>query len=140
MAKRVFRSVKKVSGGGKKNFRAWKDWAEDDYVIGKYVDHYTDQYQKESRVIQVEDAGFKKSKEAQAIIGKPLVLNGNGMLDKAFEEIETGTYVQVTYKGMGEMEKGKYKGKEAHVVEVEIVEPDEDDSDDESEDDEDGIL
>lgn len=133
MAKRVFRKGKKLSGG-QKNFRRWADWAEGDYVIGKYVGTHTDQYDKECMMLEVADAQFKRKKEGDALIGKVIVLNAAGQLNKAMEQMEEGQMVQVTYQGTSTIEKGKYKGKDAHVIEVDLVE-EEGDEDEETDDD-----
>lgn len=132
-AKRVFKKKKKLSGGPK-NFRKWADWDEGDYVIGKYVGTHTDQYDKECMKLEVADAEFRKKAEAKKLIGKVMVLNAAGQLNKAMEEMEEGQMIQVTYQGTSTIEKGKYKGKDAHVIEVDTVE--EDDGSEESEEEE----
>ena len=130
--KRVFKTVRKVSGV-RKAFRAWKDWEEGDVVIGTYMGQHEDNYDKSNPYIKVEDAQFADD-SGEEFFEKNLVLNSTGMLDKAFEEIEEGQLVQVTYMGMQEIEKGKYAGKNSHVIEVALVT--EDDGEEDSEDEE----
>ena len=130
-AKRVFKKKKKISGGGPKNFRKWADWSEGDFVIGTFVGTHTDQYDKENMILEVHDAGFRKPKEAKAIIGQRLILNAAGQLTKAMESLSEGDMIQVTYGGTATIEKGKYKGKDAHVLDIDLVE-------EEGEEDEDG--
>lgn len=133
MAKRKFRTKRKVSGG-QKIYKPWKEFVEGDWIVGEYVGTHKDQYNKICRIIKVEDAQFSDGFEEKCI-GKNLVLNSNGMLDKAFEEnaedLDTGAIIQVTYNGTSTIEKGKYAGKEAHLVEIDIVEEDVDEYEDE---------
>lgn len=81
-----------------------------------------DNYEKPNWLIEVEEAVFADEDEAEKLIGKQIGLNSNGQLDKAMEKVEEGQYVQVTYNGKSEIEKGKYAGKEAHLVGVDLVE------------------
>lgn len=46
--------------------------------------------------------------------GRKLGLTGNANLDRAFEQIRKGWYVQVTYKGMTTLQNGNFKGSECH--------------------------
>jgi hypothetical protein len=134
--KRVFRSKKKISGT-RGTFRKWSEWEVDDYVIGEYLRSSEDQYGNPAWTIKVLDAELADKKFAKTIIDQNLVLNSAGQLNKAMEKVEEGQIVKVTYLGTEKMEKGKYKGKEAHLHEVEIMEidgeddePEEDDGDD----------
>lgn len=143
MAKRQFVTKKKISGG-RKEFRPWKEWKAGDFVIGEYIGEHEDGYQNICRVVKVVEANFQgKPKSSKAIVDKNLVLNSAGMLDKAFDEneIEFGQIVKVTYNGTNEIEKGKYKGKESHTFDIELLEdedePSEDDIEDEDESDDD---
>ncbi len=144
--KRVFKSKKKLSST-RAVYRPWRDWEVGDYLIGVYKGSQIDNYEKSNWLIEVEEAVFvKDKKDAKALVGKVIGLNSNGKLDKAMESAVVGQILQVTYNGMSEIEKGKYKGKEAHDVEVELmmvegededeeVDEDEDDSDDSDDDD-----
>lgn len=140
-AKRVFKKTKKMSGGPK-TFRAWKEWTVGDYVIGKYVGTHEDQYQKTCRIIGVVDGEFAKKGAFKKINGQNLVLNAAGQLDAAFEDkngnakISEGEMVQIMYNGTSQITKGKYAGKDAHLIEVDLVE-EEGDEDEEEEIDED---
>jgi hypothetical protein len=139
-AKRTFRTTKKLSGGPK-NFRKWSDWEVGDIVIGTFKGTHTDQYDKECMILEVEDAQFANKKEAKQLIGKNLVLNAAGQLNKAMEKMEEGQIIQVTYNGTSRIEKGKYQGKDAHVIDVDLLEEDngETQDDEESYDDEDEV-
>jgi hypothetical protein len=138
MAKRVFKKTKKMSGGPK-TFRAWKEWAVGDYVIGKYVGTHEDQYQKTCRIIEIVDGEFAKKGAFKKVAGQNLVLNAAGQIDAAFEDkngnpkIAEGEMVQVMYNGTSQITKGKFAGKDAHLIEVDLVE----EEGDESEEDED---
>ncbi len=120
-AKRVFKSKKKLSGG-KCTYRAWGDWEVGDLIIGKYKGSKLDQYKKPNWLVEVVDAQFIKHKEGKKLIGQVLGLNSNGQLDKAMENVSEGDMIQVCYNGMSEITKGKFAGKDAHQVEVDLVE------------------
>lgn len=129
MAKRVFKTTKKLSGT-RCSYRKWDEWEIGDCVIGKYVGMKIDQYEKPGWQILVEDAQFTKHKEGEALKGKTLQLNSSGQLNKAMEDVEEGQWLQITYNGTAQIEKGKFKGKDAHLVEVDLLEEDTGDEDD----------
>jgi len=140
-AKRVFKSKKKLSGS-RCTYRAWKNWAVGDYLIGKYVGSKTDNYDKPNWMVEVVEASFSKKKESKELIGQIIGLNSAGQFDKAMEKVAEGELVQVMYNGMGEIEKGKYAGKDAHSIEVDLVTEDGDDdsdSDEYEDEDEEGL-
>jgi hypothetical protein len=118
--KRVFKT-KRVLSGMQKVFRKWGDWEVDDFVVGKFIATHEDNYDKTNYVIEVIAAEFQDG-SGEEFLGKNLVLNSSGTLNKAFEEIQTGEFVQVTYLGKSEITKGKYAGKEAHNMEIIVVE------------------
>ena len=118
--KRVFKQ-KRVLSGMSKVFRKWGDWDTDDQVVGKFVATHEDNYDKTNYVIEVIQAEFADD-SGEEFTGKNLVLNSSGTIDKAFEEVTVGEFVQVTYLGKSEILKGKYAGKEAHNMEVIVIE------------------
>lgn len=138
MAKRVFKTTKKLSGA-KTAYRPWKEWEVGDIMIGKFLSTRTDNYDKPNYMFEVEDAQFTDFKLAKKLIGENLTLNSNGQLDKAMENVEEGSMVQVTYNGTSTIEKGKYAGKEAHSVEVDLVVEDDGTEEEVDEDEEDDI-
>jgi hypothetical protein len=119
---RVFKPTRKL-GGGQKMYRKWEEYEVGDVLIGRYVDTHTDQYKKVCPVIEVIDAQFK-DKSGTKYIGKNLVLNAAGMLNKAIEKAEKGQLLQFTYNGQSTIEKGPYAGKESHLIQTDIVEED----------------
>lgn len=121
-AKRTYVTKRKL-GGVPMNFRKWEEYKEGDIVIGKYVDTHQDQYENDCPVIEVLEAFFK-DKSGDKLVGKNLVLNSCGSVDKAFKKAALGDIVQVTYTGKGVIERGKYAGKDAHSVVIEQVEED----------------
>lgn len=126
MAKRVFKEKRKLSRGPT-TFRKWGDWEEGDVLIGEFVSESTDRYGKPAWTIKVIDAQFSNKKDAKKLEGQNITLNSNGQLDKALEEVEVGTLLQITYNGMAEMTGGPFKGKDAHLVDVtELTEGDDD--------------
>lgn len=130
MAKRVFKSKKKLSGG-RCTYRAWKEWDVGDYIIGKFKGSKTDNYDKPNWLVEVVDAAFVEHKLARKLIGQTIGLNSSGQLNKAMEKVEEGDLIQVMYNGTSEIEKGKYAGKDAHLIEVDLVQEDVDEDDDE---------
>lgn len=138
--KRVFKSKKKLSGG-RATYRAWKEWEMGDLIIGKYKGQREDNYDKPNWLVEVIDAQFSDTKAAKKLIGQTIGLNSNGQLNKAMEKgieteaiVEGETILQVLYNGTSEIEKGKYAGKDAHLVEVDVVEEDDGSEEEESED------
>jgi hypothetical protein len=118
--KRKFKVTKRLSGVPK-NFRKWGDWKEGDLVIGKFSGTHEDQFEKVCMMLEVEDAQFANKREAEKLIGKTLVLNNAGQINKVLETIELGQWVQVIYNGMATIEKGRYKGKDSHLIEVDLL-------------------
>lgn len=120
MAKRTWSTVQKLTIN--KMYRKWEDYTVGDIVIGKLVGYHTDQYQKQCPIVEVLDCQFKK--DASKYQGKSLVLNSCGMLNKNLEQanVQLGQIIQVEYKGTAEIEKGKFAGKDAHVLDIQLVE------------------
>ena len=128
MAKRQL--VKKQSLTLNKTFRQYVDWEEGDIVVGKIVGQHKDNYEKQCAVIEVESSFFKGEKD-DSLAGKNLVLNTCGSLTKALvdggiydedsEKFVMGTILQVEYKGKVKIVKGTHKGKDAHVVNVDVM-------------------
>lgn len=104
-------NFRKTSG---RKYRKWKDWEEGDTFIGEFIETYIDDYDKNAYVFKCleSDFGWKE--------GETVVLNANGALEYNLAGISRGTIVQVVYEGVGIGEKGKYKGKEFHKLEVAI--------------------
>lgn len=118
--------VVRKSLNGPKVFRKWSEYSTGDILIGKFVGKHEDQtYNKTHWIVKVEEAFTKE--DPDKLIGKDVVLNACGSLDKAMEQVEEGQIIQVEYMGMEEMSKGKYAGKEAHLVKVDLVEEEEED-------------
>lgn len=132
MAKRKF--VVKRQLTVQKTYRKWEEWDNGDIVIGELVGMHKDQYGKECPIVKVEDAFLKDKKLQKEIAGKNLVMNANGMLTKALKDVQVGQVIQVEYRGTATIEKGPYKGKDAHVVQVDLVEEDDSDLVEEDED------
>lgn len=148
MAKRIFKSKKKLSTV-KAVYRKWNEWDVGDILIGTYKGSQTDNYDKPNWLIEVEDAQFSNAKDAKKLMPKGgekviIGLNSAGKLDGALEQIEIGDMVQIEYKGMSEIESGKFKGKDAHDIDCDLVEEDDgeedEDSDDEVDEDEEDDL
>lgn len=128
-----FKVARQVSGVSS-TYRKWAEWSLGDVFVGKYLATKIDAYGKNNYTFQVEEAFFKDKKLAASLIGKNLTLNANGMLDKAMEQVEFGTFVQIEYGGTAKIEKGKFAGKEAHSVLVSVVTEGEEGSEEDSDD------
>jgi hypothetical protein len=141
MAQRVFKKVKKLTGG-RKTFRKWTDWDEGDYIVGYYRGiHEDEKYGKDHFTFEIIEAHFQSDKKlAASILEKEFVCNTCGKLAKGMKKAVEGKPYQVTYNGVGEMEEGKYAGSEAYDVDVEEVSLDEESEDKELETDEDEDL
>lgn len=116
--------VKKSLSGVAKVFRKWDEWSDGDVLEGKYIATHKDQYDKVNPVIAVEFTDFADKKFGKEIVGKNLVLNSCGILDKAFKELEVGAFIRVEYTGTATIEKGRYQGKEAHTMKIDELEED----------------
>jgi hypothetical protein len=119
-----------------KQYRGWEEWEVGDIVIGEVVGVHEDKkYNQKSPVIKVIDAQFKK--DAKKFTGRNLVLNSTGMMRNAMPNIESmiGKLIQVEYQGSGPMENGPYKGKNAHLTPVSLIEEDVDHGQDSDESD-----
>lgn len=132
--KRTFK--KKKLAGGTKVFRPWKEWEDGDTIIGTYHSTAVDDYEKNTRFVEVQEAVLADKKLAKNIVGKVLGLNGTNTIESAFKNLEEGTLVQVYYKGIEEMTGGKYKGKDKHVIEVDQLTEEGADEEEESDEDE----
>lgn len=118
MAKRVFTVTKNLSGSN--TYRKWSEYSEGDCVVGKFVGFHVCQYKKQNPKIQVVHADFADD-SGETLIGKTLVINSCGSVDKAFENLSEGDGVQIIYTGKITMQKGPYAGKEAHTVTCDMV-------------------
>ena len=76
------------------------------YLVGQYKETFTGQYGPNHK-IAAKDAGM-------------VVVNGCGSLNAAFENVEPGTWVAISYRGKKKLTKGKFAGKEFNDVEVAI--------------------
>lgn len=159
MAKRIFKAKKKLSTV-KAVYRKWSEWEVGDILVGTFKGTQIDGYEKDNYLIEVEDAFFtdkaaqKKLTKVGAKGEKTVIgLNHTGKLALAMKQASVGDIIQVEYRGLDTIQKGKFKGKDVHDMDVDIVEEegaekaeheDQEDEDnfesaDESEDDEDDL-
>ena len=80
------------------------------YKVGKYLDTSIDSYGYPQYRFQEDSGNF-------------FVVNNCGSLARAMKEVPHGTKVALTYAGEKVLEKGKFKGKKFHCVDVFIVKP-----------------
>lgn len=104
-------------------FRKWDEYESGDTVTGEFVGTHVDQFKKTNYKIKVLDAQFSQDQDAaEALIGKVLVLNSAGSLDKQMTEVVEGDCIQMEYTGKTLLTKGPFAGKEAHGMIVSLVE------------------
>jgi len=101
---------------GQSSYRQWKKWSEGDYLVGRYVSQFEDQFGKPNYKVEVIEAQFDDGTSPKA--GSVFTFNSSGALNKAMEEISEGDVIKVIYKGEEIISKGKYKGKAFHSMEV----------------------
>lgn len=144
MAKRVFKTKKKLSGGNN-IYRAWDKWSEGDYIIGTFVgEGPNDKWHNPTYQIKIEEAVFSDKKAAKELIGQVVTLNNTGGFGKSMKDVSEGDMLQIEYTGQNEITKGEWKGEMAHAIEVDLVEEegaesDDDEEQEESEEDEDDL-
>ncbi len=119
--KRVFTTTKRVNGSASV-YRKWAEWDIGDILIGKYVGSKVDRYKKMNWHLEVYEAQFVNDEDlAEEIKGKIIGLNSAGKLNKAMEQVEEGEIVQITFNGSMEMKGGDFAGKDAYLMDVDIV-------------------
>lgn len=108
--------------GGARVYRGWKFWDEGDWLEGTYVSMGEDNYGNPSYTVKVDAFEFADPEKgispdgAEVKAGCDFVLNSNGSLNYKMQSVEEGTKIKVLYDGTDVMQKGKFKGKEFHVV------------------------
>jgi len=70
-------------------------------ISGKYVGSITDNFENLCHKLILTD-------------GNTGIINGSGKLNALFERIESGTLVDVVFKGQSEIQNGKWKGTMAY--------------------------
>ena len=116
--KRVFQTKKALTGSNL--YKKWEDYSEGDVVVGVFEGIHTDKFKKENAKIKVVHAEFADG-TADNYIGKTLVINSCGSLNKAMESMVEGAAYQFVYNGKITLEKGPYAGKEAHTLSIDEV-------------------
>lgn len=101
---------------GQSSYRAWKNWSEGDFLVGKYVSESEDSFGNPNYKVEVIEAQFDDGNVPK--VGTNFTFNSSGTLKKAMEEIVAGDIIKVIYKGEDVVAKGKFKGKKYHSMEV----------------------
>ena len=99
--------------GGARTYRSWKNWEIGEYIVGEFVEQYTDNYGKPGYAVKVVETNIKDLGE-----GKIIGLNSCGGLDYKMDKVSEGDTLKFEYDGTGILEKGKFAGKEFHQVKV----------------------
>lgn len=116
--KRVFQTKKVLTGSNL--YRKWSDYAEGDVVVGVFEGIHHDKFKKDNAKVKVHYAEFADGK-GDDFVGKTLVINSCGSLEKALGEMTEGAAYQFVYGGKITLEKGPYAGKEAHTLSIQEV-------------------
>ena len=119
---RKLRTGRQIGG---RAYRGWKDWSEGDYIIAKFLAEYEDNYEKPGYEMEIIECEFEK----ESSIWKPgtiVGLNSSGSLNHKMKEIEVGDIVKIEYGGKDVLQKGKYKDKDFHVVNLWLMEESQD--------------
>lgn len=106
--------------GGASKYRKYDTWDVGDQIAGELVSISKDQFGKPAYVIKVQDVMFKKTSE-QPAIGESFTLNSAGGLEYKIEQaggINVGDVMGVEYNGKVTVEKGKWKGKQTHDIDL----------------------
>lgn len=111
MAKFSFKKVK-----GARQYKKWNEWEVGDFVVGTLVEVGTDQFSKANYIIELLETSMEDLE-----LGKNFCLNSCGSLDYKMEDVEIGAVIRVEYEGQVELEKGPFKGKLAHTVDLQIA-------------------
>lgn len=121
--------TKKVLSGVRSEYRAWKEWDEEDTIVCKLIGTAQNKKNKSKKdwIVETIESFFSDKKEQKRLSpGTRVTLNTAGQLDKGMEQIEIGGIVQITYKGSKVMTGGDYEGDSAHTMEVVEVEEESD--------------
>lgn len=124
--KRVFQTRRTLTGANV--YRSWKDYTEGDVVVGHFEGIHVDNFKKNNAKVKVVYAEFADG-TGDSFVGKTLVINSCGSLEKAMETMTEGAGYQFVYGGKVTLQKGPYAGKEAHSLEITEVEIEEESSD-----------
>lgn len=101
---------------GQSSYKAWKNWSEGDFLVGKYISQSEDNFGNPNYKVEVIEAQFDDGTTPKP--ASVFTFNSSGTLKKAMEEVNTGDIVKVIYKGEDVVSKGKFKGKKFHSMEV----------------------
>jgi len=121
------RVFKKRPLNGPKTYKAWKEWQEGDYVVGKFVATSIDKFKKTNWHLELIEYKFKDGTKLPE--NKVLGLNSTALLDKVMEGVTIGEVLQIDYDGTETLTSGPYEGNESHSMIISILEEEELDTD-----------
>lgn len=101
---------------GQSSYKAWKNWSEGDFLVGKYISESEDNFGNPNYKVEVLEANFEDGTTPKPT--STFTFNSSGTLKKAMQEVNVGDIVKVIYKGEDVVTKGKFKGKKFHSMEV----------------------
>jgi len=109
---------KKLTGNSK--FLSYKDWAVNDYVVGKVeiLKQNSKNPKVQDAVITIIDTNIKKPNLTLAKNDR-FTINGTTALQKALDAgVEEGDILKVVYLGKEEVKTGQWKGTKANKLDV----------------------
>lgn len=125
MQKRQFKTIRSTNSGPR-SFRPWAEWDSGDTLVLKYQGEVENKFDDTGKrpnylwkILEVSQLKNKKFKFEH----ENLVTNTSGKLRYLVEELQLqkGEVVQFKYLGTSVLEGGKYKGKEVHDFDMEVV-------------------
>lgn len=123
--KREFKTLRSTNSGPR-SFRPWNEWDNGDSLVLKYqgeVENKFDDTGKKPnylwKILEVSQLKNKKFKFEH----DNLVTNTSGKLKYLVEnlQLQKGEVVSFKYLGTSTLESGKYKGKEVHDFDMEVI-------------------
>jgi len=105
--------------GGTRVYRPWKKFAQGDVLTGTLTDVLEDNFGNPSYTIRIDSTDFEDDND-NLTEGTLFGMNSSGSLNYKMASVEIGSFIQVEYEGTTVLEKGKFKGKECHSVNVSI--------------------
>jgi hypothetical protein len=104
-------------------FLSYKDWAINDYVVGKILRLAANSLNPKVQdvIVSVIDSNIKTEKMS-LVAGDTFTINGTTALEKALiQGVEEGDIIKVTFKGKEPNKTGAYKGVLSNRLEVQVA-------------------
>jgi len=103
---------------GGRAYKSWKKWTIGDFIVGKFIKTYEDNFGNTCYEVEIIEAQFADGTELKE--GSLFGVNSCGSLSHNMQDVLPGSFVEMTYDGEGEIEKGSFKGKKFHSVQLSV--------------------